>query len=437
LSAAGEAGVAGVRIIARGIAASMRAGREDVVPAAHAEVQAATSGRAGEFTLCGLPPGSFQIDVASPGLVTLPQDVEVSNEMWAFEMGRRGVTVDVPGPPIEFRALPVACAMISIESAVDGGMVPSATIRADLGEGLLPWTRALGANSNVVVANGRQFDGRTGLGGTSALLVACRSWPVEERTASVTVLAPGFVTAKARVPLWPLGEAESVPRSVVRLEPEGRRGGVALRARDARGEVLGCISGTLSVRPLGEGLASHIEFSTDGNGASPVISIPVGVYGPDQPADVPTMWRCDVFEVTEDRVAQVELTLVVGAIRITVRGERGETLDDVGLLLDRGHGPVRRNHKREGAKVTISGLFVQCPGLGPLPTGLRCVSSGPWTVEAYRHGYEPGRVMFEALAGESQDVEIRLRENAQIRWDTWIREPVTRFDEVVLPGHVR
>jgi hypothetical protein len=185
----------------------------------------------------------------------------------------------------------------------------------------------------------------------------------------------------------------------------------------------------VSLRPVADGEQTYIALATDETGRSDRIALAVGSYEVD-PADTP-WWRCGVFEVREGAVSHADLNLVGGAVRVTVTDQDGVALDDVGILGAKGHETVRPDYRRDGNTIKIGGMFWQCPGLGPLTPRTQCLEPGPWTIEAYRHGYNPGRVMTSVEPGEVRRVEIRLERNPEAKWDAWSAEPRTRFDAVI------
>jgi hypothetical protein len=347
---------------------------------------------------------------------------------------QRGIFVDARvGSGIEIRAVPVVCAVVRPQ-AMDGRVICGASVQVQLGTNLLPWTGALGASREVVIGNGRQFDGRsTSLGtGEVALLLVARNWPIEQQCAHVTVRAVGWRETEAEIPLLPIGSPAPVEPNIVAMEPYGRHGGVVVRAVDAHENPIGDLASGVSFNVVSGGRSTYVLIRTNGEGASPALALEAGSYevGDDAGGNA-AMWTTNPFEVREAETVHVTLRLVAAAVRIRIRDEMGNPVDDAGLLLDRGHEHVRADYRQVGKKIVMSGFFSQCPGLGPLPPYVRCLTPGRWTMEAYRHGYEPGRAMVNLEPGEVQDIAIELRENPEARWTGWATEPRTRLPDVV------
>jgi len=119
IGAAGDEGIKGGRVTARGIEASPDVGRTDIVPGTRAETQSTVSGRGGLFTLRGLSPGLYQLDAVAPGLVTIPASVRVSGAGWVLDMGRRSVIAraGADSAAVTLRVEPVAVVIVGRESS--------------------------------------------------------------------------------------------------------------------------------------------------------------------------------------------------------------------------------------------------------------------------------------------------------------------------------
>lgn len=439
LAAAGDSGIAGVRVVARGVACPVEAGSTSRVPNPDAEMQEAVTRVDGRFTMSGLPPGVFQFELVSAGLVTIPASAAVTGPHWSFGGVDRAVFADSrSSAEVVLRALPVACAIMRAEAA-DGSVVVGAGVEAHAADGLLPWTGQLMANREVVVANGRRFDGRSiSLGtGEVALLFAALQWPIAGKSVRVTVRADGWRMATAEIPLQPAGAVEQVGVSRVLMIAEHPSGSIVLEAVDAMGRRIGDVCSGVSVNALGGGRSHYINLRTGADGSSSAIALPIGSYevGCDEAGGAPA-WEAGSFEIRESEKTVVRLTLAAAAVRVSVVDDSGLHLDDVGLLMGVGHEPVRQDFRRDGTMITITGLFSQCPGLGPLPASVRCLRPGPWTFEAFRHGYEPAQVMCDLKAGKVAEVAIPMRARPEAEWNTWNatgREPRTRLSDVLAP----
>jgi len=145
-------------------------------------------------------------------------------------------------------------------------------------------------------------------------------------------------------------------------------------------------------------------------------------------------FRASRVTVVHDEVQRLELQLESGGIAVDVTDEREVALGDYGLALSTGHRPVQQEFafdERTGA-LSITGLWAIRPGLGPRGTRIYLGrASGPWRVEAYRHGHEPTYADVTVTPGQICRAVLRMRKSKDGRWDTWATTSRNRLQDVV------
>jgi len=416
-----------VRVVARGTGAACAAGRPERVAPPSASAQIARTDSNGAFELQGLCAGWYQVDVSEPGLVVLPNDLRRIGRR-LFLVGERAVYAQAGSLDVRFVVAPIGVVAVRVHDARTGHALPMAF------PGFHPKGPfdALGndamSSSSVVLANGRTVSIRASdlPQATQARFFVARRFPVGGEC-TVKLTAPGFHPAETTVEIAPVGAGPEIPIARVDLRPkdEGDRGGARLRLVDRIGRPIRWQSLPFVFRHELRGappFAYLLRFNDAG--LSDVISMPAGRYqvraaapkgrAPFEPSHI---------EVSSRGIAETSLRLGDrGGVEIRVTNESGDPLDDIGIRIGQGHERVRGVMRQSERRVTLSGAFVQVPGLGAAwrgsVVGLR---SGPSTVEVYRHGYKATIIPIDVVAGELSAVHAVLEADPTSRWDSWLR----------------
>ena len=409
--------VAGIRVVARGAAASASSGRADTLPAFDAQCQASVTGEDGSFEIRGLRDGPHQVEVVAPGLGVIRHYFEDEGLVTRLCVVRAG-TVGV-----ELRVMPLSVGIARLIDAESGYLIAhGAAVRPlELPDGL---RRVLPVKRGTI--NGYSSADFGGLPvGAFIFQFAGTQWPLPERARMLCeVDAPGYRSKRVYIPLRPMGLRNGWGEAAaIRMDRESAHGSCRLRLVDRDAAPVGPVTLSLVLDAERQGdadLAIRARFGEDG--WTPPMSAPVGAYVvrsfPEERYGKIAVDR--PVQITDAGLASVELVLGWGVLRVEVFDDKGRPVDDAGLRFGRGHEPVRirRFAISPGRNIEL-GRFSPPPGMGSAPASLFLLfdAEGPYTVEAHRHGYAPGRSFVTLRPGSVETARITLRRDTSAVWE--------------------
>ncbi|MGQ0614387.1 MAG: hypothetical protein ACT4PV_11675 [Planctomycetaceae bacterium] len=445
-----------VRLVARGIGASVACARADVFPGAGASCQTCASDDDGRFLFEGLSEGEYFIEIVEEGLIVAPfswirawREETVENSMPHAFHRERSVIAPASSRELVITLLPLAVAAIRAVDRVTGLPVLHATIHLAPEEWFSTPPHEVRGDGRVLVTNGRSIDlspAAVAPGAHVELLVP-HAWPMEgEKQATLRVSAEGY--GPVEVKIVPAPATAELAYAEVALEPIKPTGGIELSLVDSSGFPVSGASIPVTLSPAG-GESDQTPPPTRGarlikdcfalnmrigpGGESAYAAVPCGRYRIESGSMFAARVAPIELEVNASATARGVLRLVGGAIRIQPIDERSLPLGDVGLRLGSAGAPVQTRYEFSVATgtLTISGLFLRIPGLGDSePLLLTGMKAGSYRIEAYRPGYEPAWRDFEVRAdGQVQELRIVMRASPGCRWDTFSRDsPVMAGD---------
>lgn len=431
VTAVGNKGVMHVRVVARSVGAGVRSGNAEFVAGIDAEVQTSTTDQAGRFVLRGLRPGWYQVEVSVPGMVTVANGLRPPAGGTRRRFGRippgrwghdRAVVVQAGSKEfIRIQVLAAGIVALRTLDAESSTPIAESDVRTRAPEGFEDWPGGLG-DSAVFVANGRTIDltGQYEPIGVHRFAVVSENWPIPaDAKVQVRVSAAGYAEAEFDVSVVPAG-SDVVPEDVT-LERQSPRGSVRLRLVDQAGAPVG--PAAFPVVATQESRTWTIRVVVDDTGVSELLSFPVGRVAlggarnlHSSPGIEPTSVDVAVLEP-----ASATLRLHGGALMVESVDQAGRVLDDVGIRMGPGHEPVRVQWWRGPSGGQLStGHFMRKPGQGSRErTVITGIGPGAWTIEGYRHGYQPARLSLNIKPGVVTHAKLVLREDATTEWATW------------------
>jgi len=401
----------GIELVCRGRGANTDAAAPTVFPGADIHIHRARSNAAGDFRFSGLTDGRYKVELASPGLIAWDGKRPLGNK--PLIAGRKPLIVRAGTTGLRVMAVPLGVYAVEVRDRETGGFV----------QGTIVWPRFLSLPviplpnqgrffSHIFVVGAAPIDLGTLESGRFAIPVVLPEYPLERPLAiELEVSAPGYHAKTVRVDCQSMLPAfwEHAPR--IELEREGEWATVHCRVVDLKRVPIGPMSVPLRLLDSRTGDRILLMARVDADGWARGIAVPAGqwmahVNWPDSDAG-----SAGTAFVTAPR-GTTEVSVVMGAVaslRVDVRAPSGEAVDDVGLRIGRGEGPVRSEVVRTESQIRVYGDWLIPPGRGRFRNRAWPISEpGVWTVEAHHHVHGIVRKTIELSRGEVEHVELRF-----------------------------
>ena len=411
-------------VAARGIGASARSALPEVFPALRSRVQTTLTDKQGRFVIRGCQPGWYQVEAVAPGLASVGLPIAGGT------VGTSTVIVRAGGPSVEFGMFLFYIGTIRIVDKSMGRPVATgypnvtfARIPRQL-ERIIPIPLGL---SNGVTFGAQRADP------TGVFRYGFYAREVEDEPKAV-ILIPADVSVEGYEDVSIVLEARLVGSNSgpqdVQLENDEPIGlcNFILTSSDG-GQPVGPTSLYVDCTTGTSGGVRVLRLKFDERGETGPVPLPVGpvvVRAPDA-AEFAGGVEEQRGEIRREGIETVRLRIGWGGLLVTVVDGAGIALDDYGLRVGPGHGPVRMERKfLKGGTSRLTGLTYPGSGVGHFPVVVRfpvTTREGPITIEAFRHGYAVARRFANLEAGRVTRVEIALTADPEAKWLPKIEYP--------------